>query len=455
MIPIPEYWRKDIYRRLPELLTNMRGRPFLLYNKPEILKTGRRMKAAFKQIPFRQHYAFKALPEPFVHEFLFRELGFGFDCSSIPEFLMVKALGATGEDDIIYSSNDTDPRDFTAVLKHGGCMLNLDDITFIPQVPVFPRRIFFRLNPGKLLTTFEGNVIGNPYDAKYGITTDQIIPAYRMAMFRGATEFGIHIMVCSNDLHAKHFLRVVHFVLDVAAMLYQKLGIKISRIDIGGGFGISYRANHRDLNIEWIGSEISKLFLGFAGQFGWLPIFMTECGRYITGPHGILVNPVQHIMQKYRHFIGVPAAMTGCPRPAFYRAHHHIDILTPMGNLRRGPCHFTNVVGSKCEDWDRLTAKSSTSKCPKCDYTEHTNGERLLPRSTRRGDICVTGNCGAHSSAMGDNYNWQLLLAAFLDQDGTNENTIMIRRPQTMMDLIRPIILPRGVKGRLKKLLTF
>jgi diaminopimelate decarboxylase len=451
MLPMPKYWRQSVYRRLPELIQKF-GPTFLLYNKQGIVETSQKMKAAFRQIPFRQYYAFKALPEPFILEFMIKELGFGSDCSSIPEFLMSKALGATGREDIIYSSNDTNPKDFPVIDKYGG-MLNLDDITFVPQVPVFPKRIFFRINSGNRLTTQKGNVIGDPCRAKYGITYSQIVPAYRAAMLRGATEFGIHIMICSNDLRASHFVDTARFTLEVAAMLYRRLGIRISHIDIGGGFGIPYRPKDWELNLYWIGQKISKLFLDFAGQFGWLPVLMTECGRYVTGPHGILVNPVLHVMQKYRHFIGVAAAMTGCPRPAFYGAYHHADFLNPNGNLRRGPRHFTNIVGPMCEDWDRLTAKSSARECPKCGHTERKNGERLLPWSIREGDISITGNCAAHSSAMGGNYNWQLLLMALFDQDGTNENTIMIRRAQTMEDLTRTIILPPGVREKLKRML--
>jgi diaminopimelate decarboxylase len=258
-----------------------------------------------------------------------------------------------------------------------------------------------------------------------------------MALRRGAKEFGIHIMVCSNDRHATHFVETARFTLEKAALLYRKLGIKVKWIDIGGGFGTPYRPADPWLNINWIGEKISKLFIDFAAQYGWMPKLMTECGRFVTAPHGILVNPVLHVMQKYRHFIGVPAAMTGCPRPAFYKSYHHIDVLNHNGNLRRGPRHFTNVVGPKCEDWDRLTAVGE---------------ERLLPWSIKRGDILVTGNTGAHCH-MDGNYNFRLLLAGVLDQDGTNKNTILIRKPQKNWDLFRQTIFPKGKRELLKKLL--
>ena len=443
MIPMPEYWRQSVYPRLPALIKKF-GPTFHLYNKKGIMRTGWAMKSAFAPpLNYRQYFAVKALPEPQIMNFLFREHGFGFDCSSRAELMMARALGAKG-DDIIFSSNDTSPAEFAFAAKDGGCMLNLDDISFIPLVPVFPKRIFFRLNPGKRITTAEGNVIGDPYYSKYGITYEQIIPAYRAAILRGATEFGIHIMICSNDLCAKHFVRVTRFVLEVVDMIYRKLGKKVDRIDIGGGFGIPYKPTDRELNLDWIGRKISRLLCDFAAQHGWMPMLMTECGRYLTGPHGILVNPVLHVMQKYRRFIGVEAAMTGCPRPAFYGSYHHIDVLDPQGDLRRGPCHFTNVVGPKCENWDRLTPTPSTKTCSRCGHVERTSGERLLPRSVQRGDILVTGNCGAHAPAMIDNYNGRTRLKGVLDQDGSDAYTVVIRREENIADLFRLMNFPKG-----------
>lgn len=442
---IPDYFRTSVYRRLPSLMKRFPGSAFHFYSKPGIVETCSNVLRAFGSglMDYRQYSAVKALPEPYIQKFLFRQFGFGFDCSSPAERIMAVALGAKGED-IFYSSNNTATEEFVSVVE-GGHILNLDDITFIPLVPKFPETICFRLNSGDLITTPGGNVIGDPRSAKYGLTYKQIIPAYKAAQRRGAKKFGIHIMICSNDRHNQHFVRVARFMLEVAAMLYKKLGIKISFINIGGGFGIPYRPDDTDLHLDWIGMKINKLFLDFAKEFGWMPKFITESGRYITGPHGILVNPVLHVMQKYRHFVGVVAAMTGCPRPAFYGAYHPIVVLTPKGNLRRGPRHFTNVVGPKCENWDRLTPTSSKTKCPKCGHENCKNGERLLPKSIQRGDILVTGDTGAHSAAMADNYNARLRLPAVLDLNGTNQHTIFIRRGETVEDYFRTMKFPRGL----------
>ncbi|MCX6723837.1 MAG: diaminopimelate decarboxylase [Candidatus Staskawiczbacteria bacterium] len=427
MLPIPGYFRRDVYRRLPELVKRF-GPTFHLYHKPGIIRTGKVMNAAFAGLNYRQYFAVKALPEPWIMRFLFEELGFGFDCSSVAELMLARGVGASDKD-IMFTSNDTSLEEFECASADGGCILNLDDITFIPLVPKFPETVCFRINPGKLRKG--GAIIGEPYKSKYGITYGQIIPAYAAAMGCGAKHFGLHTMICSNERHSSYFVETTRSMLEVAAHIYRKLVIRIEFINIGGGFGIPYLPTDPELHLEWIGGKISKLFRDFHSQYGWMPSLFTECGRFVTGPHGILVNPVLHVMQKYRHFIGVAAAMTGCPRPAFYGAHHHIDVLSPDGKLRSGPRHLANVVGPKCENWDRLTPVDK---------------ERLLPKSVRRGDILVAGNAGAHSGAMADNYNGRTRIAGLLDQDGTNKNVVMIRRAEKVGDLFRAIVFPPGLK---------
>ncbi|MDX2481459.1 MAG: diaminopimelate decarboxylase, partial [Desulfuromusa sp.] len=143
------------------------GTPFHVYDEVGIRETGAKLKQVFSGIDgFREYYAVKALPNPEILKLMF-EMGFGADCSSIAELIMSRELGATGED-IMFTSNNTDPVEFAAAAAEGGCVLNLDDISLIDKVPEFPELICFRYNPGPRRT---GNVIiGNPVEAKYGVT---------------------------------------------------------------------------------------------------------------------------------------------------------------------------------------------------------------------------------------------------------------------------------------------
>ena len=162
MLPMPQYFRRDVYPRLPELIEKFEP-PFHFYHLRGMIDAGSSMGLAFGATPYRQYFAVKACPEPYIMKFLFETLGFGFDCSSIAELTLARGLGARNED-IFFSSNDTSDAEFAYAAKDGGCILNLDDITFIPLVPDFPETICFRINPGKLRKG--GSIIGEPYKSK-------------------------------------------------------------------------------------------------------------------------------------------------------------------------------------------------------------------------------------------------------------------------------------------------
>ena len=203
------------------------GTPFHIYDEVGIRETGEALKQAFAGIDgFREYFAVKALPNPRILE-LMKELGFGFDCSSIPELIISRQVGGSGEE-IMFTSNNTTLEEFNAAAAEGGCVLNLDDISLIDKVPEFPELICFRYNPGPRRT---GNVIiGNPVEAKYGITHEQVISAYKMAMERGAKRFGLHTMVASNERDYTYIVETARMLLQIAALVEDDSTIEFGNI---------------------------------------------------------------------------------------------------------------------------------------------------------------------------------------------------------------------------------
>ena len=106
--------------------------PFYLYDEKGIRENARKMKKAFSwNKGFREYFAVKATPNPFLIDIL-REYGCGCDCSSYTELLLSDAMGVKGED-IMFSSNDTPEEEFKYANEIGG-IINLDDITHIESV---------------------------------------------------------------------------------------------------------------------------------------------------------------------------------------------------------------------------------------------------------------------------------------------------------------------------------
>lgn len=381
-MPMSQSYKERLYPHLPVIAQHY-GTPFHIYDEVGIRETGRQLKEAFADIPsFREYYAVKALPNPSILKIM-QDMGFGFDCSSITELMLARSLGASGKD-IMFTSNNTSPEDFQAAEAEGGCVLNLDDITLIDKVPQMPELICFRYNPGTRRT---GNdIIGKPEEAKYGVSHDQIIQAYRRAQAKGAKRFGLHTMLASNELHYTYMVQTAAMLLDLVETISEELSITFEFINIGGGLGIPYMPEIDPLNIGAMGEEISALFVDFKDRHGYCPALLMESGRFMTGPHGVLVTKAINRKEIYRTYIGVDACMSALMRPALYGAYHHIEVLGKEGNRQT---ETVDVVGSLCENNDKFAV------------------QRPLPKIAD-GDLLIIQDSGAHGHAMGFNYNGKM-----------------------------------------------
>ena len=404
-MPMSQGFKERLCPHLPAIAAHF-GTPFHIYDEAGIRETGRRIKAAFAGIPvFHEYYAVKALPNPSVLG-LMREMDFGFDCSSITELILARGIGASG-DDIMFTSNNTSQEDFQAAEAEGGCILNLDDLSLVDKVPHMPELICFRYNPGSRRS---GNdIIGRPEEAKYGVSHDQIVEAYQRAMARGAKRFGLHTMLASNELNYTYMVRTAAMLLDLAATIGRELGIRFEFLNIGGGLGIPYRPEDAPLDIEAMGREITALFKEFGAAQGYCPSLMMESGRYMTGPHGVLVTRAINRKDIYRTYIGVDACMSALMRPALYGAYHHIEVLGKEG----GQTEIVDVVGSLCENNDKFAI------------------QRTLPRIVD-GDLLLIHDSGAHGQAMGFNYNGKMRPQELLL--GVDGRVRLIRREETPED---------------------
>jgi len=405
-MPMSDAFKQRLYPHLEQIADHY-GTPFHIYDETGILQTGEALKKSFAGIAgFREFYAVKALPNREILR-LMAQMGFGFDCSSIPELVLARELGAKPED-IMFTSNNTSPEEFAFAAQDGGCILNLDDISLIDKVPEMPELVCFRYNPGPRRT---GNVIiGNPVEAKYGVTHDQVIPAYRKAMARGAKRFGLHTMVASNELDYTYMVETARMVLEIAEMVESELGIRFEFLNIGGGFGIPYRPDQQPLDVASMSGEITELFDAFKKRHGYAPAMFMESGRFMTGPHGCLVAKAINYKDTYRKYIGLDACMSSLMRPALYEAYHHIEV---HGKPESADLQTYDVVGSLCENNDKFAV------------------QRELP-SIDEGDLLVIHDSGAHGHAMGFQYNGRLRpQELLLRADGSVDK---IRRAETLED---------------------
>lgn len=384
--------------------------PFHIYDEKAIRANAKAMKDVFSWAPgFKNYYAVKACPNPAIMHIL-KEEGFGADCSSLPELLLSEKIGLKRED-IMFTSNDTPGSEFKEASRLGA-VINLDDITHIRTLEEsagIPELICFRYNPGESRT---GNAfIGHPAEAKYGVTSDQIIDAYKTMQEKGVRRFGLHTMVASNELNGEYFVETARMLFELVVRINKETGIKIEFINMGGGIGIPYKPEDEAVDLQEVSEGMRKLYEQIIVAADLDPLnIVFECGRMVTGPYGYLVSQVRHVAQKYKTYVGLDSSMANLMRPALYGAYHHITVL---GKEDEEATEVYDVTGSLCENNDKFAI------------------DRRLPE-IEAGDYVIIHDAGAHGYAMGFNYNGKLRSAELLlTEKGTVE---LIRRAETIDD---------------------
>ena len=386
--------------------------PFHIYDERGIRRNVEALKKAFAWNPgFREYFAVKANPNPYLVRLL-KDWGCGCDCSSLTELMIAKAVGC-GPGDIMFSSNVTPAEEYEYAYQEQG-IINLDDITHIDflekTIGTIPKTISCRYNPGGLFK-ISNDIMDNPGDAKYGMTTEQLFDAFRILKSKGAEEFGIHAFLASNTVTNEYYPMLAKILFEIAVKLQKETGCHITFINLSGGIGIPYHPDQEPNDIYAIGEGVRQVYeevLEPAGM-GDVAIY-TELGRYMTGPFGALVTQAVHEKHTHKEYIGCDACAVNLMRPAMYGAYHHITVL----GREQAPCTKTyDVTGSLCENNDKFAI------------------DRMLPE-IEKGDLLVIHDTGAHGFSMGYNYNGKLKSAELLlKEDGSVE---LIRRAETPKD---------------------
>ncbi|MDE5899054.1 MAG: diaminopimelate decarboxylase, partial [Treponemataceae bacterium] len=396
---------------------------FYLYDERAIRANMKEFTEAFRIFPeFREHFAVKALPNPYILKIL-KDEGCGADCSSLPELILSDLAGIAGER-VIFTSNETPAAEYQYAFEKGN-VINLDDFTHIDflrkSLGRLPDTICFRYNPGPLKKG--GNaIIGKPEEAKYGLTRGQLLEAYRICRDEGVKRFGLHTMVASNELNPDFFADTAKILFELCAEIKEKLGVRIEFTDLGGGLGIPYRPEQKKADYAEVARKIRAHYDSIIVPAGLDPLAIYwECGRPITGPYGWLVTTAVHQKHIYREYVAVDACMADLMRPGMYGAYHEITV---SGKEDAPRSRTYDVVGSLCENCDKFAV------------------QRALPEIDI-GDLVIIHDAGAHGRAMGFNYNGKLRCGeVLLRPDGTFKE---IRRRETLDDYFATLDLD-GVK---------
>lgn len=387
--------------------------PFHLYDEVGIRRNARALKQAFSWNPgFREYFAVKATPNPYILQIL-KEEGCGCDCASYAELLMAEAVGCTGSD-VMFSSNVTPEKDMRKAYEMNA-YINLDDATHVEFLANIvgddmPETVCLRYNPGGSFSL--GNAIMDmPRDAKYGMTEDQMAGAISRLMELGVKHFGIHAFLASNTTANDYYPELAGQLFRLAVRMKEATGCHIAFVNLSGGVGVPYRPEQPASDIAYIGDGVRQKYEEILVPRGMDDVaIFTELGRFMLAPYGHLISTVLHKKHIYREYVGLDACAADLMRPAMYGAYHHITVLGKENAILD---HVYDVTGGLCENNDKFAI------------------DRSLPK-IEIGDILAIHDTGAHGYSMGYNYNGKLRSAeVLLKADGSFQ---LIRRAEKPSD---------------------
>ncbi len=360
------------------------GTPFYAYSSAQIERRFRQFAGAFLGTPAQICYSVKANPNLAVIATLGR-LGAGADVVSEGEFRRALKAGIGGNR-IIFSGVGKTAAELEFALAQDVRQINIESLPELAMLSDVATRmgrvapIAIRVNPDVDARTHAKITTGRK-ENKFGIDLAHAADAYRQAAkLPGIAPIGVAVHIGSQLTKLRPFEQAFRRV----AELYRSLrsdGIKLERLDLGGGIGIRYRDEDPPA-IEAYAAMVKRVTGNLGAQLSFEP------GRYLVGNAGVLVARVVYVKQGVAHrFVILDAAMNDLIRPALYDAWH--EILPVNGPAPRRGMKEADVVGPVCETGDRFAVK------------------RKLP-PLAAGDLVALMSAGAYGASMSSGYNTRL-----------------------------------------------
>jgi diaminopimelate decarboxylase len=277
--------------------------------------------------------------------------------------------------------------------------------------------VAIRLNPDVRADTHRHITTGTA-QTKFGIDprTAQTLLRHHEA-FPSIRFIGLHLHIGSQITEARPFVEALQRVGEVLTRARQD-GLQLTWLNLGGGLGIIYK-EERPQTPQAFASKMVPLLQRLRVRL------ILEPGRFIVGNAGILATTVLYLKTgRGGRFAVVDAGMNDLLRPALYDAYHEVVPIRPAKPSRDGALRY-DVVGPVCETADVLAK------------------DRLLG-PLEPGQLLAVLGAGAYGSTMASNYNGRPRPAEVL-VSGTR--WALIRRRETLRDLIRCDVIPRWVTG--------
>jgi ornithine decarboxylase len=318
------------------------------------------------------HYAVKCNPDPRVLAAL-HGVGCRFEIASYPELAELQKIGVRGAD--VLFSNPVKPPDHIARARRAGCWrFAADSIDELHKLADHApgAAVYVRLRAPAVT----GSVVAS--EGKFGVDPDEAHALLLAAGGLGLTAYGLTFHVGSQMLRPEAWAAALDEVAHLAHRLSWS-GIRLSMIDIGGGFPARYSAP-----VPPLGTYATVIDQAL-DRLPYRPHVVAEPGRALVAEAGVLVTSVIGRARRVgRDWIHADAG-------AFHGLMESLEtgnrLMYPVQDSRRTPRQVCNLTGPTCDSQDTVLFNTALSADLGC------------------GDRVYIGSTGAYSTAYASRFN--------------------------------------------------
>ena len=370
-------------------------------------------------------YASKALCFTGIYK-LVAEEGLGVDCVSGGELYTAQKAGFPAERIYFHGNNKTDADIKQAMDMGVGRIVvdNLDELCAVSAEAAkrgITQGILLRITPGIDPHTHRAIMTGN-VDSKFGsaIVTGQAMDIVKKAISAEGVELiGLHCHIGSQIFDIEPFSDAADIMIRFIADIKKELGYEIRELNLGGGLGVRYVEEDREINYSGAISDIAAVIRSYCTENGIkLPRIILEPGRSLVAAAGATLYTVGSVKEipNFRNYVSVDGGMPDNPRYALYQSQYTAII----ANKATEPRDYTaTLAGRCCESGDLL-------------------GENMKLQRAERGDILAVLVTGAYNYSMASNYNRLPRPPVIMVKDG--EARVVVKR-ESYEDLVKNDIL--------------
>ena len=276
-------------------------------------------------------------------------------------------------------------------------------------------KVLYRVTPGVKADSHDYIVTGKK-DSKFGFPPDEdvIYPAVERAVAAPHVDFlGFHFHIGSQLFDASPYLQAVEAVLELVRQVRDRFGVRVSELNLGGGFGITYTTEERRPYRYYLDPMLERIAACFDALELPRPAVVIEPGRSIVGDAALSLYTVGAIKEiaGVRKYVAVDGGMSDNIRTALYHADYEPVIANKAGQPRT---EIVTIAGKHCESGDAVVID-------------------MPMQHPDLGDIVAVFGTGAYCYTMASNYNGQPRPAIVFVKDGQARVTT---RRETYEDLM-------------------